>query len=470
MARLKNSAYVALGTKYPQFVFEGFKYYLKNQDLVVNFFFTTKGLSRFCSKLIIRNIPLYRFNKIPSAVIDNLVFHLGLIEMLSYWKATCSPQISIMTYFLEKKQISFLKDLLKNGMGQYFFENKIDFRSSKDAEFIRINIKNRQKETGHPKYKVQLDKRKTLLGIGGGKDSAVMLELVLKNGFNVGCFILNNIRADPAALRVIKKSNLRKIIQVDRTIDSKLFYLNKKGFLNGHTPLSAYLSFLGILLAVLFNYKYVLMGNERSADEENTEYLGYQINHQYSKSFEFEKKFRDYSQKYLMKDVIYFSFLRPLYELQIVKLFSRMKKYFTEFRSCNNGMKKDKWCNSCPKCLFTFISLYPFVDSKTFTWGLAESLLDNVSLLETLKDLVGVGEHKPFECVGTKEEVKIALYLSIRKSKKENRNLPFILEEADKLLQHENNMDKRTEKLFKSWNNSNFLSPKLAKVLKKETK
>lgn len=63
--------------------------------------------------------------------------------------------------------------------------------------------------------------------------------------------------------------------------------------------------------------------------------FGEKINHQYSKSYEFENDFEEYSKKYLKTEIKYFSFLRPLNELQIAKLFSKYKKYHKVFKSCN---------------------------------------------------------------------------------------------------------------------------------------
>ena len=62
---------------------------------------------------------------------------------------------------------------------------------------------------------------------------------------------------------------------------------------------------------------------------------GEKVNHQYSKSFEFECDFENYANKYLRANVKYFSFLRPLNELQIAKIFARQEKYHNVFKSCN---------------------------------------------------------------------------------------------------------------------------------------
>ena len=82
------------------------------------------------------------------------------------------------------------------------------------------------------------------------------------------------------------------------------------------------LAFLSSICLVLYDYSNTVIANERSSDESNTIFLGKQINHQYSKSFAFEETFDDYLQKYLVKNARYFSFVRPLYELQIGRAFA----------------------------------------------------------------------------------------------------------------------------------------------------
>lgn len=141
------------------------------------------------------------------------------------------------------------------------------------------------------------------------------------------------------------------------------------------------------------------------------------INHQYSKSIAFEKDFRDYVYNYINEDINYYSFLRPLSELQIALLFSQFSAYFPVFKSCNVGSKTDIWCCNCSKCLFTFIILSPFLSPTVLKTIFSVNLFDKENLIPTLQELIGETEAKPFECVGTIEEVCIALCESIQQYK-----------------------------------------------------
>ena len=101
-----------------------------------------------------------------------------------------------------------------------------------------------------------------------------------------------------------------------------------------------------------------ISGNTIKANVEGTN-----INHQYSKSFEFEKDFDDYVKKYFGLDIHYFSLLRGISEFQIGRLFSNYKHYHSVFKSCNLGSKEKEWiwCCNCSKCLFIYIILFIIV-------------------------------------------------------------------------------------------------------------
>ena len=236
-----------------------------------------------------------------------------------------------------------------------------------------------------------------LIPIGGGKDSCVTSELLKEEKDNNLCLIIGGKEPSIKTAEIAGYKN--KIVYVKRNIDKKLLELNKQGFLNGHTPFSALLAFLSYLIAYLTGKKYVTLSNESSANESNVE--GEKINHQYSKSYEFEQDFREYADKYLKADVEYFSMLRPLNELQIAMLFAKNEKYHKIFRSCNVGSKSIpwKWCGNCPKCLFVYIILSPFLYKNKLIEIFNEDLFEKENLLETFIELCGYGKTKPFECV-----------------------------------------------------------------------
>jgi len=452
--------------KYPKFIYESYSYKVSNDNLEILFNFKIEPDIKFQSEITIENIDKSRI----SSKLNNLIFQLGLMEIPSYWKATCSPEIVIKGGSLTREQIKWWKDLIINGLGQFFYENQIDFRK---PNFLKIKSSSIGLNQAIAKFR-RMNFKKVLVPVGGGKDSVVTLELLKRNKKGIQCFSLNPTEA---AQKIMALAGCKKPIIIRRKIGEKLLELNRRGFLNGHTPFSAYLAFLSVLAAAIFGHKYVAFSNERSASEGNVKYLGKIINHQWSKSFDFEREFRDYCPKYLTPDLEYFSFLRPLYEIQIAKLFSRWPKYFSVFLSCNeayktaSGTKKPsrKWCGNCPKCLFIFAALYPFTDKKRLLEIFGKNLFENRKLLPTMEELIGKRSLKPFECVGTRKESLVAFYLSWKKDGAFEK-LPFLLRYFGRnILPEYPNLEEESKKIMNSWSNRNNLLKEFEKILKKET-
>ena len=444
-----------LRIKNPVFEYKSFSYYQQGEDLLCSWKMQTGDLV-FNPKIQIFGAK----NKVPKEELDNLVFNLGLADIFSYWKATCSPTIKISAGYLNAEQISFWHDLLVKGMGQYFYENKIDFR---DPHFVILKSEASSGSIQMLKQ-VQHDNSSILIPVGGGKDSAVTLELH-KNQNKVGAFSINLAKSDkmqPSALRLMNKAKIKEQIFINRILDPKIFELKKMGYLEGHIPFSAYLLFLSVLVARLFDYQTIAFSNERSSNEGNLDYLGSEINHQYSKSFDFEDKFREYNSKYL-SNLRYLSFLRPLYELQIMKLFSKMPQYFDSFRSCNRNYNVDNWCGKCAKCLAIYVGLFPFVKKEVLLKIFGHDLLSDSELLQLAKDVLGRGVGKPFECVGTFEETIVAFYLCLKKSNARPILLKFFETE---ILPNHPDIDSLAKKILNGWDEQNNLPGEYKTILK----
>jgi len=300
--------------------------------------------------------------------------------------------------------------------------------------------------------------------MSGGKDSALSVQLLREVGREFHCLLLNPM---PAAEAITAQVGDRMPIIVRRTIDPRLLALNQAGYLNGHTPFSAYLAILGVTCAALSGYGHVIVANERSADEGNVEFLGNEVNHQYSKTLRFESAFRWYSDTYLTNGIQYFSLLRPLYEIQIARLFARYPQYFTSFTSCNRKQKEGGWCRQCAKCLSTFALLYPFLRTEEVIHIFGEDLFERTEAVPLTRELLGFTEHKPFECVGTREEMLVALYLGIQRVRSQSGTLPVALRfvEAEVVPQHPN-LPERAESLLRSWGDHHHVPPQYVELLK----
>ncbi|MDD4409457.1 MAG: hypothetical protein PHW52_02265 [Candidatus Pacebacteria bacterium] len=453
---VNKKSFSQLRSEYPVFSYESFSYDIKENKISISFHFLANDIA-FNPKISIEGVSAIRVSKRNVLALENIIFHLGMIEMLSYWKAFCSQRIVIKAGYLDGKQLDWWKDILLNGMGQYFFENKIDF--TKDG-FVELVCEGEKREV--PLFEMNRLSG-VLLPIGGGKDSATSIEICKKMKMKVIPFALN---INKNMKDMIKAGSLPDPIVAKRRIEENLLELNRQGYLNGHTPFVAYLSFLGLLSATLFNKKYFILSNEKSSNEANVVFKGREINHQYSKTFDFEKKFRNYVGKYLATDFEYLSLLRPLYELQIARIFSKHPHYFDVFLSCNEAQKTysgtkektEKWCGSCSKCLFVFIVLSPFLSKKELFLIFDKDLFADKDLIPIMIELVDEKKVKPLECVGTRKECLIALYLSWKTNNLLGQKQPELLAYFEKKVMPKHiNLEKEVDKVLNNWDKKSFV-------------
>lgn len=438
-------------------IYDDFSYSIGNEVINIRYVFLLESFSP-------KKLPIVRFepsiqlpfnssnniDKLRPQALENLIFHMGMVELISYWKAACPSVIIIKPFLLNKDQIQFWKKLYWNGLGEFFYVNGIETNLQ---EFVHI-----QSESSKRLETISLQtEQKIIVPIGGGKDSAVSLEILKESPFELLPFIIN---PRGASLNTVKQAGISKenLLLAKRNIDPTLIKLNEQGYLNGHTPFSAMLAFTTLLQAYITNAKFIALSNESSANEPSV--ADSHVNHQYSKTFEFESDFRDYYKNYITADIEYFSFLRPLSELQIACLFAKLKNHHYSFRSCNVGSKTDSWCCNCSKCQFTYIILAPFLPELELNSMIGENLIIKPSLETSLKELRGLTEVKPFECVGTVEEVNLALYQAFHSN--------YYPKPDNVVLQSGAANEQLFTDALKDWNQEHFLPENLETLLKQK--
>ena len=438
---------------YPKFYYNSYKIMEEESLIKIEYEFEIPGLTKFNPSIEILKKD-FKFKNINSNTVKNIVFNLGMVEAISYYKAVCSPEFVVRCGKLDEYQERWFKKLFYYGLGEFRYINKIEL---KEDEFIKFTSEGEKIEAEPSKE----EGNGIIIPIGGGKDSNVTLELLKQYKNDSLAFCIGSKKVCLECARIAGYEN-SQIIEVKRVIDKNLIDLNSKGYLNGHTPFSAIVAFISYLCAYLIGKKYIALSNESSANESNVE--GEKINHQYSKTIEFENDFREFASKELQGKVEYFSLLRPISELQIAMLFSRIEQYHQVFKSCNVGSKVEpwKWCCNCPKCLFVFTILSPFLYKEKLVNIFGEDLFDKESLLKTFIELCGYGETKPFECVGTYSEIKYAITKTIEKLEKAGENLPYLLK------YYKDNFELSNVEMLNYYNDENNVPEEFAKILKQE--
>ena len=360
--------------------------------------------------------------------LDNVFKYIHIVAGISYFKLFCPDKLEVKTFDLSKEEADFFNDFYYNGLGEFVCKNNI--------KGLKINFPYK-KNISNCADGIKL-KNNYLVPIGGGKDSIVTLEILKKYKQNI---LTCSVGVAKPILDTIKISGC-KSFHATRTISPNLLELNKKlqeiGGYNGHVPITGILAFIMAACSIIYGFNTILISNERSANVGNREFDGRIVNHQWSKSFEFEKKINNFFKKYVLKNLEYVSFLRPLSELHIAKLFAGLKQYHQVFTSCNKNFKIENrlnhWCCNCDKCRFVFLILAVFLNKNDLIKIFGKDLLDDKNQLLGYEELCGIKNYKPFECVGEIDESIYAL-LHVDKSFESDfvvRSLRSSLKNSDK--------------------------------------
>ena len=323
---------------------------------------------------------------------------------VSYFKAYLPPEIVVEAGEIDTQLAEFLNKTYQRGLGEFFYVNQLD-------PMTKISFPVNTESTQPLSFEVN----GLLIGIGGGKDSLVSVEALRDTVGDLSTWSLGHKKQLSPLVERVGLSHY----WVERNWDKSLLDHNTGGALNGHVPISAILACAGVVTAILSGKHDVVVSNEASANEPTLQYKGVWVNHQYSKSEEFEKDFQSLLNHYFTNSIRYYSLLRPLSELKICELFAKsyFDKYNDVFSSCNRAFTHDSpglfWDGKCSKCAFVFLALTPFVPRENLEklFG-GKNLLLDPELETTYKNLLGIEGDKPLECVGEIKESRSAMDLA----------------------------------------------------------
>ena len=441
-----------LRKEYNKFIYKEYNIKQDNEKIVLEYIYSLDNKIEFKNIITIWKKEFNYILDFNDSLIKQVVFNIGIVEAISYYKTTCSKIFEIECGYLDSYQKKWWEKLIYNGLGELRYLNSIE--DIDISTFITIVSNDNKKIIVNKEEYENINFEGNLIPVGGGKDSIVTIELL--KGYNNNPFEFFHKRKASYDTCKVAGFSENEIFEVDRKLDDKLFELNEKGYINGHIPISSVMSFVSYLSALLIGKKYIVLSNESSSNEGNIE--GTNINHQYSKSYEYEKDFNEYVSKYFIDKVKYFSLLRPISEYQITKQLTKYDKYLKIFRSCNSGIKQNVWCCKCPKCVFVYILLLPFLGIEKNREIFGKDILDDINMETNFRKLIGLEYEKPFECVGTKDEIIFALKQYI----KENNQYPLLIE---KYIEYITNYEVK-EDYNKFYNSQHFVPEEYLRILK----
>ena len=334
-----------------------------------------------------------------------------LLAGVSYYKTAAPPEIDLGDHELTEREKAFLHSYYVNGLGEFAYRNSLDLsgllitgQAPADAAPAATRKTPAQRAGQRPR---------ALVPFGGGIDSIVTVEMV-RNRADAALFVVSRPGDTFEAIEAPAKVTGLPVVRAGRQIDPLLFRSKELGFLNGHVPVTGILSAIALLAAVLDGRDAVVMSNEWSASIPTIEHNGRPVNHQWSKSGEFERAFRQVTTG--LPD--YFSALRDRTELWVAERFAQLTSYHSSFRSCNRAFQLEKsrrldhWCGECDKCCFIDLILAPFLPAARLAAVFDGSEpLRNTTLIPKFQALLGSGT-KPFECVGEINECRAATLLA----------------------------------------------------------
>lgn len=331
--------------------------------------------------------------------VRSLAVILGAVLGLSYYKAAAPSRYTIAVEGMTQAGIDYLQKVLREGLAEYAYRN--DFPGLLSPEIVlEAPMAEPWPDSTH-----LTPSGDPLVPIGGGKDSVVTVELLAAARMHPVQFAVNPNKI----IYRVGRIKGHPVLAATRELDVHLLELNQDGALNGHVPVTAMNSLIALVQARIIGLGPVVMSLEASASEATLEWDGHEVNHQWSKSEEAEALLQDMlGPQAGLSAGAYFSLLRPYSEVQIARYFAALPEYHPVITSCNRAFRRGvddaRWCADCDKCRFIFLILSPFIPSTSLTRMFADNLLDNPTQVEGYRALLGLHEHRPFECVGEQAE------------------------------------------------------------------
>lgn len=330
------------------------------------------------------------------AALTNAASLLHLAAGVSYYKASAAPTVSVATRHWSEPRRQFFERFYREGLAEFAYRNQVEaqprFEGTTDSAMPGL---------GEAQLVAGI-----VVPLGGGKDSLVSCDLLERESIP---FRTIAVGSSPVIRRVAEAVGVDHL-QIRRSLDPQLRALNEAGALNGHVPITGILCFVLICGAWYFDYNQIAMSNESSADEPTVvDESGYGVNHQFAKSTAFEQMVADLLLSEFPESARpdYFSLLRPLNEVTIARVFAFLEPFHDVFTSCNANFAlaapsgEASWCCDCPKCRFVYLALAPFMRRDRLQEIFGVDLLDETDQVPGFRELLGLEQRKPFECVGT---------------------------------------------------------------------
>ncbi|HEY5935359.1 MAG TPA: hypothetical protein VIU61_12005 [Kofleriaceae bacterium] len=344
-------------------------------------------------------------------LLDRLAFHIAMFQI----NAVCSLKPDVIELgpyarFATERFVEVWRIVFRNVWAQWRWEH--DLPDYVGPQFVDpIAAPARPVHT--PAGPVEL-----LAFCGGGKDSLVALKLLERAKLPFATLgyahsIYGNAAFQHALLDRLGNATARVRAErqwiVDDLMDTPVLGLRPelgvKSILAAETPASV---FAALPLALARGYRGLVLAHETSANTGNLLWHGEEVNHQWGKGWEAERLLDDYVQRELLADVRYFSVLQPVHDEVIFELLSRDAELAPLTHSCN---LRKPWCGTCAKCAYVWLQMAAHLPAPIVAATFGTDVGEDPANERWFRELFGLAEHTPFECVGSAPESRLALGL-----------------------------------------------------------
>lgn len=392
-----------------QNVFKFLSYYFDHASRTATFIYQGDNNRFFTEKIVFAASSEAPNSTLPinHAALDRALQLAFILIGTSYFKTQPTPFVQV-DFPLDQFQANFFNQVFQEGLSQFAFENQLT--RDQLAHFLPT-----------PNYTAPAAVEYQGSGIlslqSGGKDSLLTATLLAEKNLPFTPWYLSSSNYYPRVLDHLIPNTSASV--ATRNLD--LEQLKQSKGLNGHVPITYIVQSLALIQAILFNQDTILTSIGQEGNEPHAMIGDLPVNHQWSKTWPAELYFSEYVRRYISPNLKIGSPLRGFSELYIAELFAQKcwLKFSLSFSSCNAANYQQKtdnsklsWCGHCPKCVNSFLLFAPFVPLTELTKLFNRDLFLERKLHRTFKGLLGIdGEMKPFECIGSIEELRTAYHL-----------------------------------------------------------
>ena len=325
--------------------------------------------------------------------------HAALANLIDIYSITLPREVVIEGISLNRQALAFWERTARNIAAERIVEDNLP------ANVLNARWRSESSLQGRLERMPKAKKRGLLLAMSGGKESLTALK-IMPDASACSLFFLHypdrGWRHGQQVLNFFRRSHECIKVRNDITGTTPLITdFNCKGygmFVIGQIVFSA--------LFVMDRFSVISIGNEFSANFGNGIHDGVPVNHQYDKSFSFAQELNNYLAAHVTEDFTHASPFWQWHEYRIAHRFFSDNVYLQQWSSCNHSSSAGFFCGRCAKCAFVFLLGAAHTDPSKICRMMGVNLMDNLNLIRALADPEG---RKPLECVGTKEEVWVAL-------------------------------------------------------------